>query len=165
METNMEERLKMAEDYIRQQYINRCTEAGWNIRRKAIAYTDLPQSMHMPIMDKMADEAVVDYLQALIGRIYENRLWSSKDYDNAPPYIKEKQPKWLLILIEKVVSGTFEICLDLLCTDFRYFKDAGYLGCSDDWSERNYIRMMGLMHEYCRKICGMRADGHEKRKD
>jgi len=165
MEMDMEFRLKMAEEYIHQQYVNECKESGWNIKRKANLYKDLPPSMHEPILDRMADEVVVDYLQALIGRIYENRLWSSKDYDNAPPYIKEKQPKWLLILIEKVVNGTFENCLDLLGTDFKYFKDAEYLRYTDDGSQKNWERMMELMHKHCQKLCGLGADDHEEGKD
>ncbi len=157
MDRDMEERLKLAEEYIHQQYVNECKDAGWDIRRKAKAYESLPSSMHDDITDLMMDQTVTDYLQVLFSEFYEHKLWTVKDYESAPPYVRDRQPMWMYVLIEKAVEGTFELCIRILMMEFEDIKKAGLLG--DDTgsaSGRNFVRMMRLMHRECQIICLIR---------
>ena len=165
METDMEERLKMAEEYIHQQYVDECKQSGWDFKRKARAYSKLPQSMHEPVLDWMTNGEGSDYIQELMSNIYEHKRWTAIDYDNAPPYVRNLQPKWMYIMIEDAVAGSVEDYIKILKTDFKEYKNNGFLGECDDTHWRNYVKMMELMHEHCQKLCALSGDDHEEGKD
>ena len=127
MDMDMEQRLKMAEEYIRQQYVDECKASGWDFKKKARAYSKLPLSMRKPVLDKMTNGEVSDYIQELMANIYEHKRWTAIDYDNAPPYVRNLQPKWMYIMIEDAVAGTVEDYIMILKIDFSKYKYNGFL--------------------------------------
>lgn len=152
MTNDMEVRLKMAEEYIHQRYLDDCKECGWDIIGKAKHYLQLPPSMHDPALDIMAGEEFSEFLQVLFYNFREYKLIHSKDYEQAYSFIKQKQPKWLLLTIEKAVDGPFGECLNIIRLDIRYLLDADLLGDGDNYNGRVYRRAMTELYNKYRNM-------------